>query len=58
MIDYKKCVVGFAVRVDKGSNTKGGSNKKLMEGLNFVRSYIDSHAAFFPIGADKTDKPI
>ncbi len=23
-IEYKKCVIGFAIRVDKGNNTKGG----------------------------------
>ena len=54
----QKCVVGFAIRVDKGNNTKGGFDKKLMEGLNFMRTYIDSHAAFFPIGKDQTEKPI
>jgi hypothetical protein len=57
-VDYKKCVVGFAIRVDKGNNTKGGFDKKLMEGLNFMWTYIDSHAAFFPIGKDQTEKPI
>jgi hypothetical protein len=46
-VDYKKCVVGFVIRVDKGNNTKKDFNKKLMEGLNFMRTYIDSHAAFF-----------
>ncbi len=51
-------MVGFAIRVDKGNNTKGGFNKKLMKGLNFMQTYIDSHAAFFPIGKDQTEKPI
>jgi hypothetical protein len=23
-IEYKKCIIGFAMRVDKGNNTKGG----------------------------------
>jgi hypothetical protein len=27
-VDYKKCVVGFVVRVNKGNNTKGGLKKK------------------------------
>jgi hypothetical protein len=27
-VDYKKCVVGFAVRVDKGNNTKGGGSQE------------------------------
>jgi hypothetical protein len=30
-IDYKKCMVGFAIRVDKGNNTKGGFHKKISE---------------------------
>ena len=32
-IAYKECVVGFAIRVDKGNNTKLAFDKKLMEGL-------------------------
>jgi hypothetical protein len=31
-----RCVVSFAIRVDKGSNTKGGFNKKIAEGLAFL----------------------
>ena len=27
-VEYKMCVVGFAIRVDKGNNTKGGFDKK------------------------------
>jgi hypothetical protein len=57
-IDYKKCVVGFAIRVDKGNNTKGGFDKKVIEGLNFMQMYIDKHASFHPIGKDQTAKPI
>jgi hypothetical protein len=57
-IDYKKCVVGFAIRVDKGNNTKGGFDKKIIEGLNFMQTYIDKHASFHPIGKDQTAKPI
>ncbi len=46
-VDYKKCVVGFAVRVDKGNNTKGGVEKKILrdslsckiiEGLTFMQN--------------------
>jgi hypothetical protein len=57
-IDYKKCVVGFAIRVDKGNNTKGGFDKKIIEELNFMQTYIDKHASFHPIGKDQTAKPI
>jgi hypothetical protein len=32
-----RCVVGFAIRVDKSNNTKGGLDKKLVEGLSFLR---------------------
>ena len=31
-----KCVVGFAIRVDKGNNAKGGFDKKMAEGLAFL----------------------
>ncbi len=57
-IEYKKCVVGFAIRVDKGNNTKGGFDKKLLEGLTFMQTYIDKHAWFHPIGKDQTARPI
>jgi hypothetical protein len=36
-----KCVVGFAIRVDKGNNAKGGFDKKIAEGLSFLRKYLD-----------------
>jgi hypothetical protein len=57
-IEYKKCIVGFAIRVDKGSNTKGGFDKKLIEGLTFMQTYINKHASFHLIGKDQTAKPI
>ncbi len=57
-IEYKKCVVSFAIRVNKGSNTKGGFDKKLIEGLTFMQTYINKHASFHPIGKDRTAKPI
>jgi hypothetical protein len=57
-IKCKKCVVGFAIRVNKGNNTKGGFNKNLTEGLTFMQTYIDKHASFHPIGKDQTAKPI
>jgi hypothetical protein len=48
-IDYKTCVVGFAVRVDKGKDTKGGFDKKIIEGLNFMQTYIDQNTSFHAI---------
>ncbi len=38
------CVVSFAIRVDKGNNTKGGFDKKIAEGLAFLREYFDKAA--------------
>jgi hypothetical protein len=57
-VDYKKCAVGFAVRVDKGNNTKGGFDKKIIKRLSFMQTYIDRNASFHPIGLDKTIKQI
>jgi hypothetical protein len=57
-IKYKKCVIGFAMRVDKGNNAKGGFHKKLIEGFTFMQTYIDKHASFHPIGKDQTVKLI
>jgi hypothetical protein len=48
-IDYKTCVVGFAVRVNEGKDTKGGFDKKIMEGLAFMQTYIDKNASFHTI---------
>ena len=31
-----QCVIGFAIRVDQGNNTKGGFDRKLAEGLTFL----------------------
>ncbi len=57
-IEYKKCVVGFAIRVGKGNNTKGGFDKKLIEGLTFIQTYINKHASFHSISKDQTVQPI
>jgi hypothetical protein len=57
-IEYKKCVVGLAIRFNKGNNTKGGFDKKIIEGLNFMQTYIDKYASFHPIGKDQTANPI
>jgi hypothetical protein len=52
------CIVGFAIRVDKGNNTKRGFDKKLLEDLTFMQTYIAKHASFHPIGKDQTTRPI
>ncbi len=57
-INYKACVVGFAMRVDKGKDTKGGFDKKIIEGLAFMQKYINKNASFHAIRPDKTLKPI
>jgi hypothetical protein len=60
-IEHKTCVVGFAIRVDKTKDTKEGFDKKLLEGLAFMQTYISFHLirlgkAFKPIKA-KGDMP-
>jgi hypothetical protein len=45
-----KCVIGFAIRVDKGNNAKGVFNKKISEGLTFHREYLDKAACILPSG--------
>ena len=47
-IAYKECVVGFAIRVDKGNNTKSALDKKLMEGkdlISFSSTLINAHVS-------------
>jgi hypothetical protein len=36
-----RCIIGFVIRVDKGNNIKGGIDKKIAEGLAFLREYLD-----------------
>jgi hypothetical protein len=58
-VKYNKCVVAFAIRVDKGKDTKAGFNKKIVTALSFLQTYIDKHAAFFAIsGLDSSRPPI
>jgi hypothetical protein len=57
-IKYKTCVVGFAVRVERTKDIKGGFDKKLMEGLMFMQTYIDKNASFHPIKPSTTLKLI
>ncbi len=52
-VAYKECVVGFAIRIDKGNNAKQAFDKKLMEGLQFIQQYVDNRAWFLPHGKDK-----
>ncbi len=57
-IEYKKCVVGFAIQVNKTKDTKGGFDKKLNKGLAFMQTYIDQHASFHLINPGSAIKPI
>ncbi len=60
-----RCIVGVAIRVDKGNNTKGGFDKMIAEGLAFLQEYLDKAACILPSGKDpwlgsiksKTDIP-
>jgi hypothetical protein len=53
-----QCVIGFAIRVDKGNNTKGGFDKKLSEGLTILTEFVDPAACILPNGKDKRLGPI
>ncbi len=53
-----QCVIGFAIRVDKGNNTKGGFDKKLTEGLTFLREFVDPAACILPNRKNKRLGPI
>ncbi len=53
-----KCVVDFAIQVDKGNNAKGGFNKKISEGLAFLYQYLDKAACIIPSGKDPRLNPI
>jgi hypothetical protein len=53
-----QCVIGFTIRVDRGNNTKGGFDKKLSEGLTFLREFVDPAASILPNGKDKWLGPI
>ena len=48
-----QCVIGFTIKVDKGNNTKGGFDKKLAEGLTFLREFVNPAACILPNGKDK-----
>jgi hypothetical protein len=57
-IVYQKCIVGFAIRVDKGQKSKETFNKKVGEALFFLCTHIDEESCFLPLLANKTLKPI
>jgi hypothetical protein len=40
-VKYNKCVLAFAIRVDKGKDTKAGFDKKIVAALSFLQTYID-----------------
>ena len=53
-----QCVIEFAIRVDRGNNTKGGFNKKLSEGLTFLGKLVAPAACILPNRKDKRLGPI
>jgi len=53
-----QCIIGFAIRVDRGNNTKGGFDRKLAEGVTFLREFVDPAACILPNGKDKRLGPI
>ncbi len=55
-VKHNKCVVAFAIRVNKGKDTKAAFNKKIVAALSFLQNYINRHAAFFSF--DKSDLSI
>ncbi len=57
-IVYNQCVVGFAIRVDKGNNAKQAFDKKLMEDLQLIQQYINKNTCFLPHEKGKKLKPI
>ncbi len=53
-VKYNKCVVAFAIRVDKGKDTKAGFD---VAALSFLQTYIDKYAAFFSIDELDSSRP-
>ena len=53
-----QCVIEFAIRVDRGNNTKGGFDKKLSEGLSFLREFVDPATCILSNGKDNRLGPI
>ena len=55
---YPKCVVGFAIRVEKDQKSKENFDKKIGVALFFLRSHIDKESCFLPLAANKMLGPI
>ena len=53
-----QCVVGFAIHINRGNNATGGFTKKIVEGLSFLRKYLDKVACILPSGKDQRLNPI
>jgi hypothetical protein len=56
-VKYNKCVVAFAIRVNKGKDTKAAFDKKIVTALSFLQNYIDRHAAFFSFDESDSSRP-
>jgi hypothetical protein len=41
---YQKCIVGFAIRVDKGQKSTENFDKKIGEALFILKSFIDEES--------------
>jgi hypothetical protein len=37
-VKYKKCIVAFVIRVDKGNDTKAAFDKKIVTALSFIQN--------------------
>ncbi len=56
-VTENKCILFFAIRVDKGKDTKAGFDKKVITRLPFIQTYIDKHAAFFVVDKSDSSRP-
>jgi hypothetical protein len=56
-VKYNKFVVAFAIRVNKGKDTKAAFDKKILAALPFLQNYINKHAAFFSIDTLDSSRP-
>ncbi len=56
-VKYNKCVVAFAIRVDKGKDIKVDFDKKIVAALSFLQTYIDKYATFFSIDESDSSRP-
>ncbi len=56
-VKYNKCVVAFAIRVDKGKDTKVAFDKKIVAALSFLQNHINRHATFFSFDKWDSSRP-